>query len=126
MLAKILDERTSTADERNALIARLGTAANIPATKVQEIIDGAVDLPPQPWIRAFSAVLDVPEYLLGSATDRDVSDFMQSLEPDPTVETLTNAARSVVQNCSCQQPAADDVLSTVVSAAAETTRRLAR
>jgi hypothetical protein len=128
VLSRVLGERTSTPAERAELIDRLATAAGIPSTKVQEILDGAVDLPPNPWLRAFSAVLDVPEYVLGSATDRDVSDFLQSLEPKPAdVEMLVaNAARSVITNCQCQQqPAAeeaDTTLAAVLDAAAAAVR----
>ena len=55
----------------------------------------------------------------GLASD-DAGDFVRSLEPESSVETIANAAASVVVNCECADPA--DALSRAVQDA--TTREL--
>jgi hypothetical protein len=119
LLNKIVEERTSTPAERGELLQLLADAADISETKVQQILDGKVDLPPIHWVRKFSALLDVPEYILSFAASDDASDFIRSLEPEKEIMPLpcgcSGACTCHKQLSSTTESPRESVLSKVVA-----------
>jgi hypothetical protein len=104
LLSKIVSERASNADERAALVKLLADAATITPATVENLIAGLVDLPPNSWLEKWSVLLDVPTWVLAGTAGRDTDQFIASLEPESSVETIANAAVSVV-NCARSDPA---------------------
>jgi hypothetical protein len=107
VLNQVISERSESDSERSDLIERLATAAGITTAQVQEILDEQVDFPPAPWINAFAAVLEVPDFMLAYAASDDGSDFIRSLEPTTTegaIEVMRRNAAAVVSNCACDEP----------------------
>lgn len=99
VMKALIESQSGNATERNAMIDRLATAADVPNAKVKQILAGRVDFVPDNWVMSFAATLNVEPHLIFRAIRADIEDFLDDIEPNSPDEfqpaLLTRVSQAV-------------------------------